>query len=319
MLLQKKPKFRFFYNNITWQFLYYVLMFYLSSSINIKAIFLYMHFIPCLFILKGVLAANDPVAVYPLKGTVATRDASKCNNEEAEMLDKSGSKISNGNGDQATFKPDELCTIRITNNNGNLKVKSLTILLRIKFRVTGNRTIVAFSAQGKSVLLLSLQQNEIRFSMNASDGEYVSAKTMLDSKGKVQEREWYSLAVSYSHITGFVTLRSSEGKSAYRGFLGILDVEETEYVYLGNNMQSAAGSREHHYLNPFLGRMECFMLYRRSLNFSEILQAMDLCQKLPNDKGNDDYDYDNDNDNDDERGGKLSYNPSNLFARVRLV
>ena len=294
-------------------------MFYLSSSINIKAIFP-LHFVPCLFILKGVLAANDPVAVYPLKGTVPTRDASKCNNEEAEMLDKSGSKISNGNRDQVTFKPDELSTIRITNNNGNLKVKSLTILLKIKFRVTGIRTIVAFSVQGKSVLLLSLQQNEIRFSMNASDGKYVSAKTMLDSKGKVQEREWYSLAVSYSHITGFVTLHSSESKSAYREFLGILDVEEPEYVYLGNNMQSAGGSSEHHSLNPFLGRMECFMLYRRGLNFSEILQAMDLCQKLPNDKGNnDDYDYDNDNDNDDERGGKLSYNPSNLFARVRLV
>ena len=260
------------------------------------------------FILKGVLAANDPVAVYPLKDTVVTRDASMCNNQEAEMLDESGNKISDENRKHVTFRPEEINTIRITNNNGKLKVKSLTIVLKIKPRVIGNRTIVAFSTQGKSVLLLSLQQNELRFSPNAGNGEYLSAGMILDSKGKVQEREWYSLAVTYSHTTGIVTLHSSKSQTAYRRFLGILDVEEPEYVYLGNNMDSAGGSSEEHSLKPFLGRMECFMLYRRSLNFSEILQAMNLCQKLPNDKGNnDDYDYNNDNDNDDESGGKLTY------------
>lgn len=262
------------------------------------------------FILKGVLAANDPVAVYPLKDTVVTRDASMCNNQEAEMLDESGNKISDENRKHVTFRPEEISTIRITNNNGKLKVKSLTIVLKIKPRVIGNRTIVAFSTQGKSVLLLSLQQNELRFSPSAGNGEYLSAGIMLDSKGKVQEREWYSLAVTYSHTTGIVTLHSSKSQTAYRRFLGILDVEEPEYVYLGNNMDSARDSSEEHSLKPFLGRMECFMLYRRSLNFSEILQAMNLCQKLPNDKGNNDdydYDYNNDNDNDDESGGKLSY------------
>lgn len=249
------------------------------------------------FILKGVLAANDPVAVYPLKGTVVTRDASMCNNQEAEMLDESGNKISDENRKHVTFRPEEISTIRITNNNGKLKVKSLTIVLMIKPRVIGNRTIVAFSTQGKSVLLLSLQQNELRFSPNAGNGEYLSAGMMLDSKGKVQEREWYSLAVTYSHTTGIVTLHSSKSQTAYRRFLGILDVVEPEYVYLGNNMDSVGSSSEEHSLKPFLGRMECFMLYRRSLNFSEILQAMNLCQKLPNDKGNnDDYDYNNDND-----------------------
>ena len=257
----------------------------------------YFSFTFCIlcFILKGVLAANDPVAVYPFKGTVLTRDASMCNNEDAEMLNESGNKMSDQNRKEVTFKPGEISTIRITNNNGNLKVKSLTIVLRIKPRVSGNRIIVVFSAQGKSVLLLSLQGNELRFSTNASDGGYLSANMMLDSKGKVREREWYSLAVTYNHTNGIVTLHSSESES-YRGFLGILDSQEPEFVYLGNNMESAGGSYEQHSLKPFLGRMECFMLYCRSLNFVEILEAMDLCQKLRDDKGNnDDYDYDNDN------------------------
>ena len=251
------------------------------------------------------MAANDPVAVYPFKGTVLTRDASKCNNEDAEMLDESGNKISDQNRQQVTFKPEEISTIRITNNNGNLKVKSLTIVLRIKPRVSGNRIIVVFSAQGKSVLLLSLQENELRFATKASDGEYLSANMMLDSKGKVREREWYLLAVTYSHTTGNVTLHSSESES-YRGFLGVLDLEEPEYVYLGNNMESALGSNKQPSLKPFLGRMECFMLYRRSLNPLEILEAMELCQKLPDDKGNKD-DYFNGNDNEDESGGVLRY------------
>ena len=259
------------------------------------------------FIVKGVWTANDPVAVYPLKGKVTTRDASTCNNSDAELLDESGNKMSDVNlKEHVLLRPGGIRTIRITNNDGNLKVKSLTILIRIRPRASGSRAIVAFSAQGKSVLLFSLQENEIRFSLNSSDGEYLSANMMLDSKGKVQERDWYSLAVTYSHTTGNVSLHSSESKS-YRGFLGTLEVEEPEYVYLGNNMESEkGGSNEQHSLEPFNGKLECFMLYRRTLKFSETLQAMNLCQTLPNDKGNDD-DYDNDNDNDDESGGKISY------------
>ena len=266
------------------------------------------------FFVKGILAANDPVAVYPLEGTVITRDASMCNNGEAEMLDESGNIVSDVKQKHVTLSLGGIRTIRITNNNGNLKVKSLAILIGVRFRRSGSRTIVAFSAQGKSVLLLSLQQNEIRFSLNSSDGEYLSASVMLDSKGRVQEREWYSLAVTYSHTTGNVTLHSDKAEP-YSGFLGTLEVEEPEYVYLGNNMESVTGdSNEQHSPEPFLGRLECFMLYRRSLKVSEILQAMNLCQKLPKDKGNDDDDdddddddNDNDNDNDDESGGKLSY------------
>ena len=260
------------------------------------------------FVVKGVLAANDPVAVYPLKGRVTTRDASMCNNGEAEMLDESGNKMSDVAGEYVTLKKHHIRTIRITNNNGNLKVKSLTIFIRIKPIQAGRRTIVAFSAQGKSVLLISLRNNWIWFSMKSSDGEQLSASTKLDSKGKLQNQEWYSLAATYNHTTGNVTLRSSKGEP-YSGFLGILEVEEPEYVYLGNNMKSESVtgvSNEHHSLNPFLGGMECFMVYRRSLSFSEILQARDLCENLPYDKGNDDNDDPN-NDNDDESGGKLSY------------
>lgn len=255
--------------------------------------------------MQGVLAANDPVVVYPFKGSFRTRDASMCNNGEAEMLDEFGNKISDER-DFVAFRLNGIRTIRIKNNNGNLNVKSLTILLRIRIRESGStRTIVAFSAQGKPVLLLSLQQNNVRFSLNSSDGERLSATMILDSKG-VEERKLYSLAVAYSHTTGHVTLYSSSGEP-YSGFLGFYEVEEPEYVYLGNNKESVMGrSNEQHSLEQFLGRMECFMVYRRSLSFSEIPQADNLCERLLNDKGNDD-DYDNDNDNDDESGDKLSY------------
>jgi len=256
------------------------------------------------FIVKGVLAANDPVAVYPLKGTVITRDASMCNNGEAEMLDESGNKMPNERMEHVSLSKSGIRTIRITNNNGNIKVKSLAILIRVRLRTSGSRIIVAFSAQGRSVLLFSLHwPNEIRFSLNSSDGEYLSAGMMLDSKGRVKEREWYTLGVTYNHTSGNVTLYSSEGEP-YSGSLGTLELEEPEYVYVGNNKESVmGGSSEQHSLEPFLGRLECFMLYRRSLKLSEILQAMDLCDKLPNDKGNDD---DCDNGNDDESGDKLS-------------
>ena len=255
--------------------------------------------------MQGVLAANDPVVVYPFKGSFRNRDASMCNNGEAEMLDEFGNKISDERGDTATFGRNGIRTIRIKNNNGNLNVKSLTILIRIKLRESGStRTIVEFSAQGKPIFLLSLQQNNLRFSLNSSDGERLNASMILDSKG-VEERKFYSLAVAYSHTTGHVTLYSSSGEP-YSGFLGFYEVEEPEYVYLGNNMESVMGrSNEQHSLEQFLGRMECFMVYRRSLSFSEIPQADNLCERLL-DKGNDD-DYDNDNDSDDESGGKLGY------------
>ena len=258
-------------------------------------------------ILKGVSTANDPVAVYPLTGTIVTRDASMCNNGEAEMLDESGNKMSDVKPGTVSLREGGIRTIRITNNNGNLKIKSLTIVLRVRVRTSGSRIIVAFSAQGKSVLLFSLHwPNEIRVSLNSSDGEYLSAGMMVDSKGKVKEREWYLLAVTYNHTSGIVTLYSSEGER-YRGVLGTLELEEPEYVYLGNNVESVmGGSNEQHSLEPLLGRLECFMLYRRSLAFSEILQAMNLCQNLPDDNGDDD-DYDNGNDNHDESGGKLSF------------
>ena len=258
--------------------------------------------------LQGVLAANDPVVAYPLKGSFRTRDASMCNNGEAEMLDRFGNKMSDESGDFVAFRQNGIRTIRIKNNNGNLNVKSLTILIRIRPRETGStKTIVAFSAQGKLVLLLSLQQDSLRFSLNSSDGERLSASMIIDSKGKVEERKWYSFAITYSHTTGHVTLHSSSGEP-YSGFLGFCEVEEPEYVYLGNNIESVMGSSnpEQRSLQPFLGKMECFMVYRRSLSVSEIAQANNLCEKLQNDKGNDD-DYDNDNDNDDESGGKLSY------------
>ena len=92
--------------------------------------------------MQGVLAANDPVVVYPFKGSFRTRDASMCNNGEAEMLDEFGNKISDEKGDTATFGRNGIRTIRIKNNNGNLNVKSLTILIRIKLRESGSTTTI---------------------------------------------------------------------------------------------------------------------------------------------------------------------------------
>lgn len=252
--------------------------------------------------MKGVLAANDPVAVYPLKGTA--KDVSMCNNEEAEMFDEAGSKMSVW-PDRVTFTRHGLRTIRITNNDGNLNVKSLTILIRIRTPLqqqqAGGNTIVQFFAQGKSVLQLLLHENNLNFFMySRSDGEHLSAKLMMTSNGNMKIREWYSVAATYSHVTGNVTLYSNTGGFS-NGFLGLLEVEEPEYVYLGNNMESVTeASNEHHSPGRFFGRMECFMLYRRNLNFSEIRLALNLCQELLNDNQNDD-------DDDDRSGGKLSY------------
>lgn len=246
--------------------------------------------------------------MYPLKGKVKARDVSMCNNGEAEMFDESGHKISDLRSEHVRFRPQGLTTIRITSNNGSLKVKSLAILIRIRPDRVGRNTIVQFLAQGKSVLQLSLQENNLDFSMySRSDGEHLSAKLMMNSNGNMKAGEWYSVAATYSHVTGNVTLYSSTGRFS-NGFLGILEVEEPEYVYLGNNMESmTGGSHEQHSSGPFLGGMRCFIMYRRSLNFSEILQAMNLCKKLPHDKDGDDDDDDNNDDDDDESGGKLSY------------
>lgn len=125
--------------------------------------------------------------------------------------------------------------------------------------------------------------------------------TLSSNGGQSFTGKWYSVGVTYSHATGNVTLYSDKG-GFYKGFLGILEIEEPEYVYLGNNMESVTGgSPQQHSSGPYFGKMECFMVYRRSLSFSEIQQAMNLCENLPQDSDEED------DDNDDESGGKFSY------------
>ncbi len=209
------------------------------------------------------------------------------------------------------FHPSGRRTVRITNNHGNLKVKSMSILVKIKPLQAGSQTIVQFSAQGKLNLLLSLQENFLTFSMySKSDSEPLSAKIMLNSNaGQSFTGTWYSVGVTYSHVTGNVTLYSDKG-GFYKGFLGILEIEEPEYVYLGNNMESVTGGTpQQHSSGFYLGKMECFMVYRRCLKFPEIQQALNLCENLPQDS-------DEEDDSDDEGGGKFSYLIAFLYVEL---
>lgn len=226
---------------------------------------------------------KDPVAMYPLK--YRSKDASRCDNVDAELFNNDNELSSWPNG-EVFFRRSQINTIRITNNNGTWKFKTMTMLLQFRPSTLDKRPIVQFAAHGMSVLLLSLQENHLHFSIYSKcDNKIISRELIQKFAEEDQvERKWHSVAVTYSHATGNVTLHS--GQWLYNGYLGNMEIEP-QYIYLGNNMKNmaGAGNRNGQYSEKgFAGKLKCFMLYRRILNVSEMEEAERVCNNLANNK-----------------------------------
>ena len=216
--------------------------------------------------------------MYPLGCT--EEDVSRCANGDAQYFDDrknlSWPRMS------PSFPVDKLKkVIRITNNDGNFKLKDLTMIIRFKASDLGVRTLAQFVANDKPILLLSLDDRDLHFSLYSKCENNMRIKKLKVAKS-MTIKNWTFAAVTYNQTSGYATLYAGDG-STHSAHWGYVNIQEPQFIYLGNNikfMSEASDQDEQEIPENFSGKMKCFILYRRALDFSQITKVESFCRKI---------------------------------------
>ena len=216
--------------------------------------------------------------MYPLRGT--EKDVSRCANGDAQYFDDrknlSWPRMS------PSFPVDKLKkVIRITNNDGNLRLKDLTMIIRFKAADLGVRTLAQFVAHEKPILLLSLDDCDLHFSLY-SKCENKTRINKLKVAMSIKINRWTIAAVTYNQTSGWATLYAGDGR-IHSAHWGYVDIQEPQYIYLGNNIEFMREASDYDVKEApenFSGKMKCFILYRRALDFSQITKVESFCRKM---------------------------------------
>ena len=226
------------------------------------------------------------MAMYPLRGT--EKDVSHCANGDVQYFDDE--KTLSWPRRSPSFPVDKLKkVIRITNNDGNLKLKDLTMIIRFKASDLGMRTLAQFVAHDKPILLLSFDDRDLHFSMYLKCENKTRIKKLNVAK-RSRKEHWTLVAVTYNQTSGYATLYAGDG-STHSAHWGYVNIQEPQYIYLGNNIEFMSGaSNQDEQKTPenFSGKIKCFILYRRALDFSQIAKVESFCRKIVRDNDNDD-------------------------------
>ena len=224
--------------------------------------------------------------MYPLRGT--EKDVSRCANGDAQYFD--GGKTLSGPRMSPSFPVDKLKkVIRITNNDGNLKLKDLTMIIRFKASNLGMRTLAQFVAHDKPILLLSLDDRDLHFSLYSKCENNMRIKK-LKVATSMTIKNWTFAAVTYNQTSGYATLYAGDG-SIHSAHWGYVNIQEPQYIYLGNNIEFMSGASNHDEQKTpenFFRKMRCFILYRRALDFSQIAKVGSFCRTIVRDNDTDD-------------------------------
>ena len=276
-----------------------------SIALKTSALIAASLFLPLLFFLaKVVWGWNDPVAMYPLQAT--EKDKSRCANGDAEYVDD----------ERPLSWPTELKfpvdnstrVVRITNNNGNFKLKDMTMIILFRASDRGMRTLAQFVAHEKPILLLSLDDLDLHFSLHSKCENKTRIKKLKLVARNTAIKQWTFAAVTYNQTSGYATLYAG-GNSTHSAHWGYVNIEEPQEIYLGNNIEfMTEASHDNGQKSPknFFGKMKCFILYRRTLDFSQITNVKRFCRKIvrkydhTDDDDTDDDDTDDDDTDDDE-------------------
>ena len=216
--------------------------------------------------------------MYPLRGT--EKDVSRCANGDAQYFDDrknlSWPRMS------PSFPVDKLKkVIRITNNDGNLRLKDLTMIIRFKAADLGVRTLAQFVAHEKPILLLSLDDCDLHFSLY-SKCENKTRINKLKVAMSIKINRWTIAAVTYNQTSGWATLYAGDDLT-HSAHWGYVDIQEPQYIYLGNNIEFMREASDYDVKEApenFSGKMKCFILYRRALDFSQITKVESFCRKM---------------------------------------
>ena len=237
-----------------------------------------------IFPAEAVWGWNDPVAMYPLQGT--ENDTSRCDNGDAQYFDD-GKILSWPIRAPGFLVKKRTRVIRITNNDGNFKLKDLTMIIHFRAADLGMRTLAQFVAHDKPILLLSLDDRDLHFSLYSKCENNMRIKK-LKVATSMKIKNWTFAAVTYNQTSGYATLYAGDG-STHSAHWGYVNIQEPQVIYLGNNikfMSEASDQDEQEIPENFSGKMKCFILYRRALDFSQITKVESFCRKIAL-KGND--------------------------------
>ena len=216
--------------------------------------------------------------MYPLRDT--EKDVSRCANGDAQYFDD-GETLS-WPRKSLSFPENKLTTvIRITNNDGYLKLKDLTMIIGFRASDLGMRTLAQFVAHDKPILLLSLDDRDLHFSLYSKCENNMRIKK-LKVATSMTIKNWTFAAVTYNQTSGYATLYAGDG-STHSAHWGYVNIQEPQFIYLGNNikfMSEASDQDEQEIPENFSGKMRCFILYRRALDFSQITKVERFCRKI---------------------------------------
>ena len=213
--------------------------------------------------------------MYPLQGT--KNDTSRCDNGDAQYFD---------DGETLSWPKNFLVkkratVIRITNNDANFKLKDLTMIILFRAADLGMRTLAQFVAHDKPILLLSLDDRDLHFSLYSKCENNMRIKK-LKVATSMTIKNWTFAAVTYNQTSGYATLYAGDG-STHSAHWGYVNIQEPQFIYLGNNiefMSEASDQDEQEIPENFSGKMRCFILYRRALDFSQITKVRSFCRKI---------------------------------------
>ena len=221
--------------------------------------------------------------MYPLQGT--ENDTSRCDNGDAQYFED-GKTLS---WPKNFLVKKRTTVIRITNNDGNFKLKDLTMIILFRAADLGMRTLAQFVAHDKPILLLSLDDSNLHFSLYSKCENKTRIKKLKVVK-RSRNAQWKFAAVTYNQTSGYATLYNGSG-STHSAHWGYVNIQEPQYIYLGNNIEFMSGaSNQDEQKTPenFSGKMKCFILYRRALDFSQIAKVESFCRKIVRDNDTDD-------------------------------
>ena len=216
--------------------------------------------------------------MYPLRGT--EKDVSRCANGDAQYVEDN--KTLSWPTMSPSFPVKNLKTfIRITNNDGNFKIKDLTMIIRFRAFKPGMGTLAQFVAHDKPILLLSLDDRDLHFSLY-SKCENKTRINKLKVAMSIKINRWTIAAVTYNQTSGWATLYAGDGR-IHSARWGYVDIQEPQYIYLGNNIEFMREASDYDVKEApenFSGKMKCFILYRRALDFSQITKVESFCRKM---------------------------------------
>ena len=216
--------------------------------------------------------------MYPLRGT--EKDVSRCANGDAQYVEDN--KTLSWPTMSPSFPVKNLKTfIRITNNDGNFKIKDLTMIIRFRAFKPGMGTLAQFVAHDKPILLLSLDDRDLHFSLY-SKCENKTRINKLKVAMSIKINRWTIAAVTYNQTSGWATLYAGDDLT-HSAHWGYVDIQEPQYIYLGNNIEFMREASDYDVKEApenFSGKMKCFILYRRALDFSQITKVESFCRKM---------------------------------------